>query len=128
MLETIFSLRFLLLNLLFVSQVVCLRADVSEVVEYLLETQHDALEKMVAKQKGIDLVTDLAVSSAIAWSSDHTISEARLMQKLCSAPRLIANYLPLKDMALALHLIVDSLHHHCSHLVPKLTQAMVHQV
>lgn len=98
------------------------------IVQSLLDYRHPKLDKLMSQQEGVDLVTDLATSSAISWSSTYGVSKADLIRRFCAATTLVAFYLPSRDMVEALHLVVASLHVHNTYLVSKVPLAVVHQV
>jgi hypothetical protein len=97
-------------------------------VEWLNREEDIELLSLALCQTGINLIVDMAVSSAIAWATNRRVNWSLMQQKLFEATTFAASYLPSMDFKQALERIMAALDRHCEFTKSLLIQAVVNRV
>jgi len=97
-------------------------------VEWLNREEDVELLSLAMCQTGMNLIVDMAVSSAISWATNRRVKWSLMQQKLFEATTFAASYLPTTDFKQALELIMAALDRHCEFTKSLLIQAVVNRV
>jgi hypothetical protein len=97
-------------------------------VEWLVRQTDPKLLSLAESEVGINLVLDMAVSSAISWATDRRVKWSLMQDKLYEVPIFVAKYLPSRDFKEALALVMAALDRHCKSTKSLLIQAVVNKV